>query len=229
VARPDKVKNLEGLVAAYATSPELQQEANLVIVTGDLSEEPKDAEEAEVMSNIVGLIQDNDLLERVRLLPSKVTAGKLSVMGVLYRLVAEGKGIFVQPALYEGFGLTVIEAMACGLPVVASRNGGPSEIISHEKNGLLTDPTSQEDIRQQALRLVCLEGERLWRKLSLAGIERVRSTYNWHHHVERLLTEFYLTYSVLLALPPEYRRQRQAALDNLTTALDWLVSQEPER
>jgi sucrose synthase len=229
VARPDKVKNLEGLVAAYATSLELRQNANLVVVTGDLAEEPKDAEEAEVMSNILRLIKDNDLLEQVRLLPSKVTAGKLLVMGELYRIVAEGRGIFVQPALYEGFGLTVIEAMACGLPVVASRNGGPSEIISHGENGLLIDPTRQGNIAEQALRLVRPGGERLWQKLSLAGIKRVRSTYNWQRHVHCLLTEFYLAYSVLLALSPEYRVQRRAALDNLTTALDWLASQEPDR
>ena len=229
VARPDKVKNLEGLVAAYATSPELQQNANLVVVTGDLAEEPKDAEEAEVMSNILRLIKNYDLLDQVRLLPSKVTAGKLSVMGELYRVVAEGRGIFVQPALYEGFGLTVIEAMACSLPVVASRNGGPSEIISHGENGLLIDPTRQEDIAQQALRLVRPGGEKLWRKLSLAGIERVRSTYNWQRHVHCLLTEFYLAYSALLALSPEYRQQRRAALDNLTSALNWLTTQEPER
>jgi len=229
VARPDKVKNLEGLVAAYATSPELQQNANLVVVTGDVAGEPKDAEEADVMSSILRLIKDHKLLDQVRLLPSKVTAGKLSVMGELYRIVAEGRGIFAQPALYEGFGLTVIEAMACGLPVVASRNGGPSEIISHSENGLLIDPTRQEDIAGQALRLVRPGGEQLWQKLSLAGIQRVRSTYNWQRHVHCLLTEYYLAYSTLLALSPEYRQQRRAALDDLTSALNWLISQEPER
>lgn len=45
------------------------------------------------------------------------------------------RGAFVQPALYEAFGLTVIEAMTCGLPTFATSRGGPAEIIVH---GMLT-------------------------------------------------------------------------------------------
>ena len=41
------------------------------------------------------------------------------------------RGAFVQPALYEAFGLTVIEAMTCGLPTFATSRGGPAEIIVH--------------------------------------------------------------------------------------------------
>ncbi len=46
---------------------------------------------------------------------------------------ADTRGAFVQPALYEAFGLTVIEAMTCGLPCFATNRGGPAEII---KNGI---------------------------------------------------------------------------------------------
>jgi hypothetical protein len=46
----------------------------------------------------------------------------------------------VQPALYEAFGLTVIEAMTCGLPTFATCNGGPSEIIKNGKSGFHIDP-----------------------------------------------------------------------------------------
>lgn len=49
------------------------------------------------------------------------------------RSAADTRGAFVQPALYEAFGLTVIEAMTCGLPCFATNRGGPAEII---KNGL---------------------------------------------------------------------------------------------
>ena len=41
---------------------------------------------------------------------------------------ADKKGAFVQPALYEAFGLTVIEAMSCGLPTFATIRGGPAEV-----------------------------------------------------------------------------------------------------
>lgn len=46
----------------------------------------------------------------------------------------------LQPALYEAFGLTVVEAMTCGLPTFATCNGGPSEIIKNGKSGFHIDP-----------------------------------------------------------------------------------------
>ena len=49
-------------------------------------------------------------------------------------------GVFVQPALFEAFGLTVIEAMASGLPTFATRYGGPREIIEHGVSGFHIDP-----------------------------------------------------------------------------------------
>jgi glycosyltransferase involved in cell wall biosynthesis len=56
----------------------------------------------------------------------------------------------------EGFGLVVVEAMACGVPVVATRCGGPEEIISHGSDGYLVP---LDDARELAnhLRLLCDE------------------------------------------------------------------------
>jgi len=52
-----------------------------------------------------------------------------NIAGELYRFIADRKGVFVQPALFEAFGLTVLEGMGSGLPVFATKFGGPSEII----------------------------------------------------------------------------------------------------
>ena len=60
--------------------------------------------------------------------------------GELYRVICDTKGAFVQPAIYEAFGLTVVEAMTCGLPTFATCNGGPAEIIVHGKSGFHIDP-----------------------------------------------------------------------------------------
>ena len=57
--------------------------------------------------------------------------------GELYRYVADHRGIFVQPALFEAFGLTVIEAMSSGLPTFATCFGGPLEIIESGVNGVI--------------------------------------------------------------------------------------------
>lgn len=55
--------------------------------------------------------------------------------------VMQQADIFAQPSIgEEAFGITVIEAMACGLPVIASDQGGMREIITHQKDGLLLPP-----------------------------------------------------------------------------------------
>ncbi|KAK3018343.1 hypothetical protein RJ639_004755 [Escallonia herrerae] len=48
--------------------------------------------------------------------------------------IADTMGAFVQPAFYEAFGLTVVEAMTCGLPTFPTINGGPAEIIALRKS-----------------------------------------------------------------------------------------------
>jgi glycosyltransferase involved in cell wall biosynthesis len=54
--------------------------------------------------------------------------------------------LYLSTSISEGFSLTVVEAMASGIPVVATRSGGPEEIITHNKNGILVDVKSPEQI-----------------------------------------------------------------------------------
>jgi glycosyltransferase involved in cell wall biosynthesis len=65
------------------------------------------------------------------------TGYRRDVPAILARLSA-----YVQPSLSEGQGITVLEAMAAGIPVVATAVGGLQEMISHGKNGLLVEPGS---------------------------------------------------------------------------------------
>ncbi|KAI4317553.1 hypothetical protein L6164_025417 [Bauhinia variegata] len=58
----------------------------------------------------------------------------------LYPYIADVKGAFVQPAFYEEFGLTVVEAITCGLPAFATCHGGPAEIIEDGISGFHIDP-----------------------------------------------------------------------------------------
>ncbi len=58
----------------------------------------------------------------------------------LYRLAESLNGVFINPALTEPFGLTLLEAGATGLPIVATNDGGPRDIIANCRNGLLIDP-----------------------------------------------------------------------------------------
>lgn len=181
MARPDERKNLEKLVEVYGNSPQLQELANLVLVMGsrdDLRELPKGQQT--VINNVLYLIDKYDLY-------GKVAYPKHNPPDVadLYRLAASLHGVFINPALTEPFGLTLLEAGATGLPIVATHDGGPRDIIANCQNGLLVDPTDSQAIEQALLQPLT---DRLqWQQWSENGIRGTRKFYAWRNHAERYL------------------------------------------
>jgi len=186
MARLDRIKNITGLVEAYATSDELRLRANLIVVAGKTSaERSSDAEEREGIHRMHELFQEHGLVGQVRWLE----AFPKEAGAEAYRIIAERGGVFVQPAKFEGFGLTVLEAMACGLPTFATEFGGPSEIIVDGKSGFLINPTVPELISGPLLefyRGVDEDPDR-WQAVSRAGIERVREAFTWDLYGNRLI------------------------------------------
>jgi glycosyltransferase involved in cell wall biosynthesis len=88
--------------------------------------------------------------------------------------VYNGARIFVYPSLYEGFGLPVVEAMACGIPVVASGRSSLPELVGD--SGILVDPLDIEHLAEQTLSLLRSPGLRS--ELSSKGIARA-SQFTW--------------------------------------------------
>ena len=78
----------------------------------------------------------------------------------IYAFAASTRGAFVNIALQEPFGLVLIEAAAHGLPTVATRYGGPVEIHSILKNGLLVEPTDASAVADALVTL--LTDRHLW-------------------------------------------------------------------
>ncbi|KAK8706755.1 hypothetical protein V6N13_057831 [Hibiscus sabdariffa] len=72
----------------------------------------------------------------------------------IYGLAAKTKGVFINPAFIEPFGLTLIEAATYGLPIVATKNGGPVDILKVLDDGVLAYPDDQQSIADALLKLV---------------------------------------------------------------------------
>jgi sucrose-phosphate synthase len=103
----------------------------------------------------------------------------------IYRLTAKSGGVFVNPALTEPFGLTLIEAAACGVPIVATNDGGPRDITANCQNGELVDPLNNQAIGDAILGLI--ENKTRWQKASQKGLAGVRRHYSWQNHVTTYL------------------------------------------
>lgn len=183
VSRADPRKNIAALVKAYGQSKELQELANLAVVAGSRDDiHAMDREPREVLLELLYLIDRYDLYGKVAY---PKTHGSDDIPA-LYRLAARRRGVFVNPALTEPFGLTLLEAAASGLPVVATNDGGPREILARCKNGVLVDPLDVDDITRR-LRW-SLEDRETWKKRASAGASGVRKHYSWRAHAQSYLS-----------------------------------------
>ena len=97
--------------------------------------------------------------------------------------------LLLMPSLYEGFGLPVLEAMACGTPVIASNQGSLPEVVGDA--GVLVEPTDIEQIADAAERL--LEDASLRADLRKRGLERARA-FTWERTARETLAVYQEVY-----------------------------------
>jgi glycosyltransferase involved in cell wall biosynthesis len=93
--------------------------------------------------------------------------------------------IFCRPSLSEGMPLTLLEAMASGLPVVVTPVAGVPEVVAHNQNGILVpknDPASLSTALSDLL-----ADEQRCRELSTAAREEVVNEYSWQSRTEQIL------------------------------------------
>jgi len=183
IARADKRKNMQGLIHAYGTDPQLQALANLAVFAGvreDIQTMPEG--ERETLTEILLLMDKYNLYGKLAI-PKKT--GNKSQIPALYRLCALQKGVYVNVALQENFGLTILEAGASGLPVVVTNSGGPPEILKSCRHGIEVDPLDNSAIQEALKRILC--DRSLWEEYSTNGLRYVRERYSWNSHVSRYL------------------------------------------
>ncbi len=179
-ARFDAKKNPSGLLMAYADSSLLQEKTNLLIIAGNvnspLNPENRDKlkeNEKYIVEEIVSIIEERKLQGKVCFSPGFDYKDE---MPYIYRYAGRNNWIFVNPALHEPFGLTIVEAMVSGLPVVATKFGGPVEILDRGKYGILADTTNPVSLASSIEQL--LDPDK-WRDFSEKGMERVKEKFTW--------------------------------------------------
>ncbi|MBS3732070.1 MAG: glycosyltransferase, partial [Desulfobacterales bacterium] len=173
LSRPDKRKNISGLIQAYGEDREIRAMANLAIFAGirrDINE--MEENEKDVLTRMLLMMDRYDLYGKMAI-PKKHDPEY--EVPELYRIAAEKRGVFVNPALTEPFGLTLLEAAATGLPLVSTNDGGPRDIIGTCENGILIDPNNTAEIAD-AIKKILID-EQLWEDYSKKGIMNVRRYY----------------------------------------------------
>jgi N-acetyl-alpha-D-glucosaminyl L-malate synthase BshA len=83
--------------------------------------------------------------------------------------------LFLLPSAQESFGLAALEAMACEVPVIASRVGGLPEVIAHDENGFLHAPDDLDGMARSGVML--LTDERLHRRVAGAARRTVHQRF----------------------------------------------------
>ncbi len=105
--------------------------------------------------------------------------------------ILKGFDLFVMPSVTEGLGTSLLDAMACARPIVASRVGGIPEVVRHGETGLLVPPKDPRDLAASIIRL--LLDPQLAARFATAGLERVRAKFS----VERMVNQTLAVYAQL--------------------------------
>lgn len=157
--RLDRNKNVEHLVRAYAALPPRLRGEHRLKLLGSGGRE----------SSVRDLVRRLGLEERVDMFPWAARGGLASVMGLC--------SVLVLPSHVETFGIVLIEAMACGKPVVANDIPGPRSIIRHGENGFLARPDSVIDLSGKLRWL--LEDPGLRKRMGQQGRSDVEARYTF--------------------------------------------------
>ena len=211
LSRADERKNIATLVRAYAEQPGLRDRANLVIVAGNRDDIGSlDRGARAVLTDLLLAIDRYNLYGRVAY-PKKHAARDVPAY---YRNATRSRGLFVNPALTEPFGLTLLEAAASGLPVLATRDGGPRDILRLCRNGRLVDPLDAKAMGRSMVVMLGAPGD--WQRWSDNGIAGVDRFYSWTAHVRKYL-------KAIADLQRGKRRQQLFAVRSRMPTIDRLI------
>jgi glycosyltransferase involved in cell wall biosynthesis len=104
------------------------------------------------------IVGDGPMISTVRQFAASTVGTEVEPLGwrsrdAVINILKEASFLVIPSSWYEGFPLTIVEAFACGVPVIGSRLGGIGEIVRHEESGLLVDPENAEALAESVRRL----------------------------------------------------------------------------
>lgn len=174
VARLEKVKGIQYLIEAfYILNSKLQVPNSKLIIIGDGSQR----------NNLVNLVKKLSLEDRV------IFLGEVSNPKIPETLAAAD--CFVLPSLKEGFGIAILEAMAAGLPVIATNVGGIPDIIKQAIDGILVPPKNPSAIAEAMIKIYTQpDFAQNLVKNATVNLEK----YNWQDIAKRVY-KIYLSFS----------------------------------
>ena len=170
-------KGIDRLVDALAL---IKNRVDFHVYMGGASAlENKGKEEMEQEETVKSLLKKYRLEDRTTFLGY---VDHESILPTFYR----GADIFVNPARFEPFGLTTLEAMACGTAPVISRVAGSREVIVDGLNGFIADTHDRKSFSQLLLKL--FEDTKLRKKVAENAAFTIKEHYSWDKIVEKFIT-----------------------------------------
>jgi mannosylfructose-phosphate synthase len=183
LSRIDTNKGHDMLLKAFYKVSQRIPEVKLIIGGGSPKPKPREQQVFKMMDQVIDDLGIRDSLVFVGYVPDDLMASYY-----------QHASLFVMPSLFEPFGMTTQEAMACGTPVIASKYGGIRTVIENEKNGILVDPKDADEFAEAMIRLIT---DPEWNsKIGRAGQKFIREHYSWEVIAKRHL-KFYSRYSML--------------------------------
>lgn len=180
LGRMSRFKGYQHAIRAFKILQEKYTEPLYLVICGGSKESDLQSEDTQYLEELQNLVSDLNLSKKV-IFHYALPHDRIFEM---YRAA----DIKIISAEHEPFGLTMLEAMACKIPVVATNNGGPASVINHNETGILVPITEYTTVSSYLYSL--LKDDALYKNISENAYQYVHSEYSWETKAQRFRSTY---------------------------------------